>query len=194
MKQTKPFPVKRIAMVGLLSAVATVLMYLEFPVPFMPSFIKFDVSELPALIASFAFGPIEGAVVCLIKNLIKLPGTMSGGVGELCNFFLGISFVVPAGLLYRFRKDRKSALIGSLIGAFLMALISLPLNYFIVYPVYTALMPLEAIISAYQAIYPGVNGLFSCLLIFNLPFTLLKGLVDVLITFLVYKHISRFLK
>ncbi len=192
MKQHQAYFVKHIVLTGVLAAVATILMYLEFPVPFMPSFVKFDISELPALIASFVYGPIEGVAVCLIKNLLKLPTTMSGGVGELSNFFLGISFVIPAGLLYRLRKNRKSALIGSIIGACLMALISLPLNYFVVYPAYTAILPLDAIIGMYQELNPHVNGLFSCLLIFNFPFTLVKGLVDTLLTFLIYKHISRF--
>lgn len=186
--------VRRIVVVGMLAAVATILMYLEFSVPFMPSFIKFDVSELPALIASFAFGPIEGVLVCLIKNLVKLPTTSTGGVGELANFLLGAAFVLPAGLLYRLKKGRRSALLGSLLGAFLMGACSIPLNYFVTYPIYAKFMPIDVIVGMYQEILPGVDGLLSCLVIFNAPYTFLKGVVDAAITFLIYKRISPILK
>ena len=192
--QKKNFSVRRVTMTGLLAAIATVLMYLEFSVPFVPSFLKFDISELPALIAGFAFGPVEGVLVCLIKNLLKLPGTTTGCVGELANFLLGASFVLPAATLYRFKKGRKSALIGSLAGALLMGACSIPINYFITYPVYTKFLPHDAIIGMYQAILPGVDDLLSCLIIFNAPFTFLKGVVDAAITFLIYKRISPLLK
>lgn len=181
---------RSLTVTGILSALGAVLMVLEFPVPFMPSFVKFDFSELPALLATFSMGPVSGVAVCLVKNLIHLPFTSTGGVGELCNFLLGICFVLPAGILYRIRKNRRAALVGSLIGAAAMALCSLPLNYFVSYPVYTKFLPLDAIIGMYQALLPGVDGLLQCLLIFNLPFTLLKGLVDTLLVFLIYKHLS----
>lgn len=175
---------------GILSALGAVLMVLEFPVPFMPSFVKFDFSELPALLAAFSMGPVSGVAVCLVKNLIHLPFSTTGGVGELCNFLLGFCFVLPAGVLYRMKKNRRAALIGSVGGAVVMALCSLPLNYFVSYPVYTKFLPLDAIIGMYQELLPGVNGLLQCLLIFNLPFTLLKGLVDTLLVFLIYKRLS----
>lgn len=174
----------------MLSALSAVLMMISFSVPFMPSFIKLDFSEMPALIAAFSMGPLSGVTVCLIKNLINVCFTTTGGVGELANFLLGCSFVLPAGMIYHYRKSRKMALVGSLIGALAMALTSLPLNYFVTYPIYAKFMPLDAIIGMYQAIIPGVDGLFWCLLIFNVPFTFLKGGLDAAITFLVYKHIS----
>lgn len=189
---TKENSVRFITMTGLLSALAFVLMMLDFSVPFLiPSFIKLDFSEFPALIATFALGPVSGVLVCLFKNLVHLAMTTTGGVGELCNFLLGAAFVLPAGIIYRFHKNRRGALVGSLVGAALMAAISLPLNYFVTYPLYSKFLPIEAIIGMYQAIMPGVNGLFACLLIFNVPFTLVKGLLDTLLTFLIYKHISR---
>lgn len=187
-------PARRIAVTGILAAAAVILMLLEFPVPLIPSFLKFDFSELPALIAAFCFGPLEGAVVCLIKNLVKLTTTMTGGVGELANFLIGICFVVPAGLLYRLRKDRTGALLGCLCGTLLMSLCSVPLNYFVVYPAYTKIMPLDVILGMYQKILPSANSLLSCLLIFNLPFTFVKGAVNSLITFLIYKRISPVLR
>ena len=188
--KTRKNYLRTLTVTGILSALGAVLMVLEFPVPFMPSFVKFDFSELPALLATFSMGPVSGVAVCLVKNLIHLPFTSTGGVGELCNFLLGICFVLPAGILYRIRKNRRAALVGSLIGAAAMALCSLPLNYFVSYPVYTKFLPLDAIIGMYQALLPGVDGLLQCLLIFNLPFTLLKGLVDTLLVFLIYQHLS----
>lgn len=188
--KTRKNYLRTLTVTGILSALGAVLMVLEFPVPFMPSFVKFDFSELPALLATFSMGPVSGVAVCLVKNLIHLPFTSTGGVGELCNFLLGICFVLPAGILYRIRKNRRAALVGSLIGTAAMALCSLPLNYFVSYPVYTKFLPLDAIIGMYQALLPGVDGLLQCLLVFNLPFTLLKGLVDTLLVFLIYKHLS----
>lgn len=188
--KTRKHYLRTLTVTGILSALGAVLMVLEFPVPFMPSFVKFDFSELPALLAAFSMGPVSGVAVCLVKNLIHLPFSTTGGVGELCNFLLGVCFVLPAGVLYRVRKNRRAALIGSIGGAAAMALCSLPLNYFVSYPVYTKFLPLDAIVGMYQELLPGVNGLFQCLLIFNLPFTLLKGLVDTLLVFLIYKHLS----
>ena len=177
---------------AMLGAVAAVLMYLEFPIPIMPAFVKLDVSELPALIASFAYGPISGILVCLIKNLIKLPSTSTAAVGELFNFVMGALFVGVAGLIYKRNKTRKGAIVGALLGALVMAVVSVPYNYFIVYPAYVVMyhLPLDAIIGMYQAINPNVNGLLACLLVFNLPFTFVKGALDAVLCFLVYKPLS----
>lgn len=190
----KTINVRYMTMTAMLSAVAFVLMFLEFSVPFMPSFIKMDLSELPALIGAFAMGPLSGVVICLIKNLLHLLMSTSGGVGELSNFLLGALFVLPAGAMYKKKKGRKTALIGSLVGAVVMAVVSVATNYFIVYPVYEAFMPMDTIIAMYQAILPSADNLLKCLVIFNMPFTFVKGLINVIITFLIYKHISPIIK
>ena len=186
--------IRKLAMTAMLSAVSAVLMFLSFNVPLMPSFIKMDLSELPALIASFSMGPLAGVTVCLVKNLINVFFTTTGGVGEFSNFILGASFVLIAGLIYKWKKTRTGALIGSVAGAAFMAVISLFSNYYVVYPVYANFMPIDQIISTYQAINPGVDGLWQCLLIFNMPFTFIKGMLSAAITFLIYKHISPFIK
>ena len=177
---------------AMLGAVAAVLMYLEFPIPIMPAFVKLDVSELPALIASFAYGPVSGILVGLIKNVIKLPSTSTAAVGELFNFVMVALFVGVAGLIYKRNKTRKGAIVGALLGALVMAVVSVPYNYFIVYPAYVVMyhLPLDAIIGMYQAINPNVNGLLACLLVFNLPFTFVKGALDAVLCFLVYKPLS----
>ncbi len=181
----------KIAVTAMLSAAAAVLMFLDFPIPFLiPPFVKMDFSELPALLATFSLGPASGVVVCLVKNLVNLTMSSTQGVGELCNFLLGVCFVIPAGLVYKYKKTRSGALVGALVGAAAMAVGSIPVNYFISYPFYTVFMSLDTIISMYQEIYPGVDGLLACLIIFNAPFTLLKGLLDTALCFLVYKPLS----
>ncbi len=179
---------------AMLSAIAYVLMFLEFPIPLMPSFIKMDFSELPALIAAFAYGPVAGVLVCLVKNLIHLANTQTGGVGELSNFILGAVFDFTAGMVYKKMHNKRGAVIGSLAGAIVMGVVSLFTNYYVVYPIYTNFMPMEAIIGAYQMIYPGVKDLWGCLIVFNLPFTVFKGLCSVIITLLIYKKLSPILK
>ncbi len=187
--------IRTIAVTGMLGALATILMYLEFPIPMLiPPFIKFDFSELPALLAAYAMGPVSGIVVCLIKNLINLLHTQTGGVGELSNFILGVCFVLPAGLIYKKKKTQKNALIGAFAGAVLMAVVSVFSNYFIVYPVYTNFMPMDAILGAYRTINSNVSNLWDALIWFNMPFTFVKGLCSVLITFLIYKRVSPILK
>ncbi len=187
--------VRAMTSIAMLSAVAFVLMLLDFSVPaFIPSFVKMDFSELPALIGSFAFGPVAGALVCLVKNLLHLFMTTTGGVGELCNFLLGVLFVVPAGICYKIKKNRTSAIIGSLVGAVVMAVVSVPVNAYITYPIYTKFLPIEQIIAMYQAINPKVDALMSCLIMFNMPFNFVKCLCSVIITVLIYKKLSPILK
>ena len=189
--------IRGIAVSGVMGAVGFVLMLLEFPLPFIiPSFIKLDFSEIPAIIAAFAFGPQYGVLVCLIKNLLHLFVTSSAGVGELSNFLLGAVFTGVAGLIYIKHKNRKGALVGALVGSFVMAAVSVVTNYVVVYPAYVVLygMSMEAIIGMYKAILPASDTLLKSLLIFNLPFTFIKGMIDAGVCFAVYKRISPILK
>ena len=121
-----------LAVAAMLSAVAAVLQFVEFSIPLIPSFVKLDISDLPALLGTFSLGPVYGVVIQLVKNLLHLPFGSSAGVGELSNFLLGAVFAFIAGLVYKKHKRRSGALWGSLAGAAAMALISLPINYFIV--------------------------------------------------------------
>lgn len=187
--------VRLIAVTGVLSAAAFVLQYLEIGLPIMPYFIKFDFSDLPALLGAFALGPVSGIVIEFIKNLLHCAVSQSFTVGELSNFILGAVFVGIAGAIYRRKKSKKSALIGSLLGAAAMALVSFPSNYFIVYPFYYLFMggpdqgPLT-VLKVYQAIMPAVKSIPQALLVFNVPFTFAKGMLSVFITFLIYKPLS----
>lgn len=186
--------VRKLVVTALLGAVATVLMFISFGLPILPSYLKVDFSEMPALLASFALGPVYGAAVCLIKNLVNISATTTGGVGELCNFLLGVLFVVPAGLIYRRHPSRKRALIGMIVGALVMSLCSVLVNYFVVYPVYLLVMPEEAIVGMYSAIVPAADSILKGILIFNMPLTFVKGVLDAVITFILYKRLSPVMK
>ena len=190
----KKISVRAMAVTAIMSALAFVLMLLEFSVPFVPSFLKFDFSDLPAFLVSFAISPAAGVAVELLKNLLHLPFTATSGVGELANFIIGAAYVLPAGIIYKHRKTRGGALLGSAAGTLTAALVSLPVNYFITYPFYSNFMPMDAIIGAYAAIFPWVDGLLKALATVNLPFTFIKGGVNVVITFLIYKPLSPILK
>lgn len=193
----KKINVRTLAVTAILGAVATVLMFFSFSIPvILPSFLAMDFSELPALIASFTLGPVSGATVCLIKNVVNLPTSSTGGAGELCNFLMGVTFVVPAGLIYKYRKDRVGAVVGSFVGALVMAILSLPINYFISYPAYAVFfnMTTDKVMAMYQAILPWVKTLPQALIVFNMPFTFVKAMCSVLITFVIYKRISPLIK
>lgn len=192
----KRFNARMIAVVGVLTAVAVVLQYLEISIPLVPSFLKLDFSDLPALLGAFAFGPLAGVLIQLLKNLIHLAVSQSGFVGELSNFLLGAVFVLTAGLFYQIKKTKLRALLSGILGAVAMALVSVPVNYFLIYPLYYNVIgiPEGAVLGMYQAILPSVDSIFESLLIFNLPFTLVKGLISAAVSMLIYKPLSRLFK
>ena len=186
--------VRKLTVTAMLSAVAFVLLFLDFPIPMiMPSFVKMDFSDLPELLGAFALGPTYGVLVCLLKNLIHLlVDSSTNGVGELCNFLFGAVFAWVAGFVYQRNKSRRTAVLGAVLGSVAMAIVSVPLNYYLTYPAYVVIygMPLDVIIGMYQAILPSADGLLECLVIFNMPWTLAKGLLDAVLCMLIYKPLS----
>ena len=188
-QQTTAYIVK----IAMLSAVAFLLNLIDFPVPLMPSFVKLDISDLPALLGSFALGPVAGVLIEVLKNVLKLivRGTSTQFVGELFSIVMGGVFVVVAGLIYKAKHTRAGAVIAAVVGAVAMAVASLPMNYYVVYPLYATLFGgMDRIIGAYQAIWGGAGDLFTCLAVFNIPFTFVKGMLDAVICFLIYKPLS----
>ena len=185
----------KLAVTGMLTALAIVLQYIEFPVPMLvPPFLKMDFSDLPELIAAFVIGPIWGVAVCFLKNLIHIPFGSTGSVGELSNFLLGAVFALTAGLIYQRNKTKKTALLACGLGSLAMAVFSFPINYFIVYPVYSNLWfggNMGLIVDMYKLILPFSDSLEKCLVIFNVPFTLVKAIIVSVITMLIYKPLSR---
>lgn len=192
-KASRKIMIRRIAATAILTAMAVLLMYLEIPLPFMPVFLKFDFAELPALIGAFALGPVWAVVIELLKNLIHLPVTQTMGIGELSNFVTGVIYVVTAGLIYKKIRTRKGAAISMVASTIVLALIAVPVNAFITLPLYASAMGFstEAIIGMCTEVNPLVKDKLSLLLAVFVPFNLFKGIVVGLITFFVYKPISK---
>ena len=187
---------RKIITMGMLAAVSYVLRLLEIPLPFLlPPFLKLDFSDLPALIGAFAFGPVSGIAISLVKNLLCLLNPTTLGIGELCNFLISVPLLLIAGLVYRKYKSRRSATLGALLGAIAAGLCSLPINYYIAYPLFARfLIPWDVILGMYRELVPGIANMWQALLIFNLPFTLIKGLLVFLLSFFIYKPLSPLLK
>lgn len=182
-----------IAKISIMSAIAFILMYLEFPVPLMPAFLKFDFSEIPALLAAFSMGPLAGVIVELVKNLLHLPFSQTMMVGELANFLIGASFVVAAGLVYQHHKSKQNAIKGMVLGTLTMTLVGALFNYFINIPFYINAMGfnLEAIVAmTNQAGNRLVIDLPSLILWVFVPFNIVKGALVSLLVSLLYKPLS----
>lgn len=190
--------VRNMVQIGMLAAVATVLMLFEFPLWFAPSFYELDFSEVAVLIGAFSMGPMAGVMIEALKILLNflINGTITAGVGELANFVIGCSLVLPAAILYQRHKSRKTALIGMAAGTVTMTVVGSLINYFVLLPVYSAAlpMPMEALIGLGTKINPAIDGLWTFVLFAVAPFNLLKGILVSLLTFLLYKYISPILK
>ena len=192
MKKTN---VKRITTVALLTAVAAVLQFIEVPIPIMPAFIKLDFSDLPELIGAFVCGPAAGVIIALLKNVIHILFGSSGAIGELSNFILGASLAFSAGVIYKKIPNLKGAIVAGVAASVIMGIVSLPLNYFIIYPLYYGVMglPKEMILEMYQVIRPSTNSIAEALLVFNVPFTIVKGLVCAALCSVTYKPLHSFI-
>jgi riboflavin transporter FmnP len=188
---------RNLVTVAILGAIGAILMILNINIPsIMPVFIKLDFADLPAIIASFAFGPTGGLMVCLIKNLLNLIlASNTGGVGELSNFILGCAYVIPAGFIYKKHHNFKGAIIGTLVGSVTSAFIGYFSNYYVIYPLFTLTgLSMSSIIGMYTLVFPNIDTLWEALLYFNVPFTFIKFLLTSILTFLIYKRISPILK
>ncbi len=180
--------------IAILSALASVIMLLEFPIPFIaPGFYKLDFSEVVILIGGFSMGPLAALIIEFIKNLINIliEGTATGGVGELANFLIGVSFTVSASIVYKFMKNKKGAIISCIIGCLSLATVGALINYFVVLPAYASLFGgIENIISNGTGVNEGVTNLYSFVMICVVPFNLIKGVLCSVLTFLLYKKVS----
>ena len=190
---------RRLVEIGMLGAIATVLMLFEFPLPFIaPPFYELDFSEVPVLIGTFALGPLAGASIELLKVLLNLliNGTATAFVGEFANYLIGCSFVVPAALIYKRKKNKKNALLGMIAGTVIMTVLGCLLNAYLLLPVYATAfsMPVDAILELGRSINRNIDSVLTFVLITVAPFNLIKGFAVSLITLLLYKHVSPILK
>ena len=182
--------VRMLTMTAVLSAIAFVLAFFEFPVPLSPSFARMDLSDLPALIGAFAYGPVSGVLIELVKNALQLLTSSTGGIGELANFIMGSSFVVAAGLIYKHHKTKKTAILACLIASVIMGVVATVVNYFILLPVFEAFMPLDQLIASFSKFMPFIKTKLDVVLFYAFPFNLLKGIGISIVTMLLYKRLT----
>lgn len=185
--------IRTIAQVGMLGAISVILMLFEIPLPFAPSFYEIDLSEVPVMIGCFVMGPMAGVAIEFIKILLNLVinGTVTAGVGEIANFLIGCSMIVPAGIIYKKMHTRKGAIIGMLFGTVFMAVIGCFINAFVLLPTYAKAfgMPIDALVGMGSAINPKITDLTTFVIFATAPFNLLKGVLVSVIVFLIYKKI-----
>lgn len=179
--------------ISILSAMGLLLMFIEFPLPIFPEFLKIDFSDVPAILGTFALGPFAGMLIELLKNLLHLLLlSKTGGIGELANFIVGAAFVMSAGFVYKRNKSRFGALIALFVGIVVSSIVASIGNYYVFLPLYESVLgfPMEAIVGMGKAINPSIKDLNTFIAYSILPFNLLKGLIISLITFLSYKKLS----
>ncbi len=197
MKKNK-MTTRMITQIGMLGAIATILMLFEIPLPFAPSFYEIDFSEVPVLVGCFAMGPLAGALIELVKIVLNfvINGTATAGVGEIANYIIGVSLCVPAGLIYKKNKSKKGAIIGLVTGTIFMTILGCFVNAYILLPTYAAAfqMPIDALVGMGTAVNANINSLFTFVMFAVAPFNLLKGVLDSIIVLAIYKKISPILK
>jgi riboflavin transporter len=192
------FSSKFIAKVAIMGTLAFVVMFFDFPIPIAPAFYKIDFSEVIVLITGFALGPFAAVISELIKVILffLVKGSMTGGVGEVANFLVGVAFVLPAVLIYQKHKSVKSAIIGLIVGTISLCVAGLLLNYYVLIPTYGAIMqlPIQVFIDMGAQINPLIKDLWTFVFLATTPFNLVKGVAVSVITMLLYKRISPILK
>lgn len=191
--------VKNVVLIGMFGALAAVVMMIEFPLPMIvPAFYELDLSEVPALVGTFAIGPAAGVMIEAVKILMKLllKPTSTAYVGELANFCIGCTYLLPAGLLYMRNKSRKSALTGMVAGTIVMAAAGCLVNAYILLPFYSRFygMPLETLIGMGTAINSAIDSVLTFVVIAVVPFNIIKGILVSAVTLMIYKRISVILK
>lgn len=191
-------PARRVALVGVFSAIAAVLMLFELPLWFAPSFYELDFSEIPVMICAFAMGPVAGVATELCKVLLKLvlKGTTTAFVGDFANFVVGCSLVLPASIAYYAKKSKKTAILGLILGTAVMTVFGSGFNALYLLPKFSELfgMPMDAIISMGTAVNSSIHSVWTLVFFAVVPFNILKGLLVSAVTMLLYKHISPILK
>ena len=188
---------KDMTKVAMLSVIGFVLMYFQLPLTFVaPPFMKLDISDLPVLMGAFTMGPVYGIIIAGLKNLMHIifKGTMTAGVGELSNFIISSTFALVSSYIYRKHKTYKGAVLSMTVGVLAMTILAMTSNYFVVFPLYGKVMPMEAIIAMGSAITPKIIGLFTMMIYSVLPFNLIKGFTTSAVMMLVYKKISPLFK
>lgn len=190
--------IRKLAFIAIMAAAAWALMLFNFPLPFAPSFMKFDISELPALFAGLFLDPLSGFLVILIKILLKLltQGTETALVGEAMNIAAASAFVLPAAFIYQRNRSKKGAVIGLIAATIFASIVAVFLNLWVAFPMYGRLygLPMEKIVAMGTKVVPAVKDELTLMLYSILPFNLFKHAVTSLVTWLIYKRAGRVLQ
>ena len=184
---------KTIAKVGILSAIAYVLMFISVPLPIFPSFLKIDLSDIPAIFGGMSLGPIAGIAIVIIKNFLQgITASTTGGVGEFANVIIGGSYVLIICLFYRKWKNIKSVVAGGLVGIVAMTIMGCIMNYYIMMPLYATVygMPLDAIIQMGTVINSKVTDLYTFVIWLIAPFNIIKATLMTVVTLPLFKKRS----
>ena len=182
--------------IGILSAIAVILMFFEVPVPMIPAFLKLDASDLPAIVGAFILGPMAGVFIELIKNVLHLGSTQTVGIGEMANFLVGVCFVVPAGYFYQRNPTATGASISLVVATFSMTIAASLLNYFVLIPLYQTVLhfPLDQMIALGTVANPHIIDLSSFIAMAIAPFNIIKGFIMSVFTMMIYKRLSPILR
>ncbi|MCI8342916.1 MAG: ECF transporter S component [Clostridia bacterium] len=193
------FNATRIAVIALFSTLSGLLYILNFPIAAaFPSFLELNFSDIPALIGTFALGPLSGAIIVVMKVLIKLvvKSTSTMFVGDLADIVIGIAFVVPAGLLYKHKRTFKGALIGMGVGTLCSVAFAVLFNRVALVPLYVQLYfggKWEPLVGMMTPLFPSCTKetFYNFYLwVSVLPFNMMRCLIAAVVTLLVYKRIS----
>lgn len=187
---------KTIAKIGVLSAIAYVLMFISVPLPIFPSFLKIDLSDIPAIFGGISLGPIAGLVIVIIKNFLQgITASTTGGVGEFANIMIGGSYVLIICLVSRMFKNAKGVFIGGLLGTIVMAVVGCIMNYFVMMPLYAKVygMPIEVFIEMGTVINSRVTDLYTFVLWMIGPFNIVKGSIMTVVALPLFKKIEKLL-
>lgn len=191
MNRTK---VRRLTMAALMGAIAFILMYLNFGVPFLSPFAEFDLSALPEMIGGFILGPAGAVEIIAVKILLILvfKGTSSMFTGEVQNFLLSLAYVLPAVLYYRKHRTKKGAVIGLVLGSALSVIVAIFTNLYLIFPAYIYLygMSWDSIIEICSAANPWITDVPTFAAFSVVPFNVISRAATSVITMLVYKKIS----
>lgn len=190
----KVLTTKNLTMIAMFSAISAVLMVFEIQLPFSPSFVKFDFSDLPVMLGGFLIGPFAGGIIVFMKILLHflLNGTTSFFVGDLSNLLLTLSFVLPASFIYQQKKTKKTTIQGLLVSIICTSLLAIIFNLFLIFPLYLKVLNLKMVdlINMIHVVNPLVKDVFTMIVFSLLPFNLFKYSIVSMITRLSYKKLS----
>ncbi len=178
--------IQRLSIVSVMGGISFILMFISLPFPLFPSFLKLDVSEVPALLVSFIFGPIYGVCVVLVKNIIHLLFTSTAGIGEFANFIIGSALVLTSGIIYKKVSTKLTLAISLFFGILFMTIVAALMNYYILIPMYNFILPVEAILNICRSINPRVESLSDIIIFFIVPFNIIKGCLISVLTYILY--------